>query len=341
MNRIAILAALAAAALAACQQPEKPVASKSGPAVAKGDGVVITADEFKARLEEQSPFVRQRFTTVERKKEFLDNLVRFEVLAREAERQGLQNDPDVQLMMKRVMVQKLVQKSFASEADAAKKVSDAEVQQHYDSHKDEYHRPAKVRVSHVLVKAPAAGPEREKAEAAAKKLVARVRAEEKKAPGAFATIARDASQDDATKAVGGDLGFRTKDELAAQLSPQAAEAALALKDGETSEVVASPNGFHVLKRTGWQDAVDRPLDAVKAQIATRLAKERRTKDFDEFVKGLTQKANVKVDEKELEKVTVTAGAPGAPSGMGGMGGMSPHGAMGGSPAAGGPAAPRP
>jgi peptidyl-prolyl cis-trans isomerase C len=143
--------------------------------------------------------------------------------------------------------------------------------------------------------------------------------------------ARDASQDEATKASGGDLGFRTKEELAAQLSPAAADAALALKDGEISNVLATPQGLVLLKRTGWQDAVDRPFDAVKAQIQAKLQRERRTKDFDELVKRLRDQAKVTIDEKELEKVEVAAGSPAPP---GGIGGALPPG-MGGPPAGGG------
>ncbi|MFL5299052.1 MAG: peptidylprolyl isomerase [Anaeromyxobacteraceae bacterium] len=319
MSRTLTCAALAALALAACKGNE---AKKSGPAVAKGDNFTITADEFKARLDEQSPFIRARFASLDRKKEFLDNLVKFEVLAAEAKKQGFDKDPDVQTMMKRVMVQKLVQKSFADDTEAAKKIPEADVAAYYDQHKDEYHRPAKARVAQIVVKAPAAGPERAKQEAEAQKLLARVRAEEKRSPAAFATVAREASQDDATKAAGGDLGFRSKDELATQASPQVAEAAFALKDGEVSNLVPTAQGFAIVKRTGWQDALDRPLDSVKPQIAAKLARERHSKDFDDFVKKLREQANVKVDDKALEAVPV-AGAPagGMGAGMGmGMGG---------------------
>ena len=82
-------------ALAVACQSQKDKKSGSGPVVAKGTGVTITADEFKARLDEQSPFIRARYSTLERKKEFLDNLVRFEVLAREAEKQGLNQVGDL------------------------------------------------------------------------------------------------------------------------------------------------------------------------------------------------------------------------------------------------------
>jgi peptidyl-prolyl cis-trans isomerase C len=87
---------------------------------------------------------------------------------------------------------------------------------------------------------------------------------------------------------------------------------------------------------------------VKAQIQNRLYREKRTKDFDEFVKKLREEARVTVNDAELEKVTVSGGAtpPGMPPGMGapGMGapGMPPgtHGAVP-APPPGAPAAPAP
>jgi peptidyl-prolyl cis-trans isomerase C len=104
-----ILLVTVAVTLAACGNSGP---KKTGPAVATGKDITITADEFKARLDEQSPFIRARYTTLERKKEFLDNLIRFEVLAEEARRQKLDQDPEVQLTLRKIMVQKLVQRSF-------------------------------------------------------------------------------------------------------------------------------------------------------------------------------------------------------------------------------------
>lgn len=83
MFRFALIA-LATISVASCSRGGK----KSGPAVAEGGGITVTADELKARLDEQSPFVRARYATLERKKEFLENLIRFELLAKEAEKNG-------------------------------------------------------------------------------------------------------------------------------------------------------------------------------------------------------------------------------------------------------------
>ena len=176
MVRRILVIGLCAAALA-CSQQKGP--KKSGPVVAKGDGITITADEFKARLDEQSPFIRARYASLDRKKEFLDNLIRFEVLAREAEKQGLANDPDVQNTLKKIMVQKLVQKNF-QDASGAANIPDAELQKYFDDHKDEYNRPRRVRVAAVVFNAPQGSPDRAKKLAVAQKALAKLKAEEKK-----------------------------------------------------------------------------------------------------------------------------------------------------------------
>ncbi len=325
MLRATILSFLALA-LAACS----PQPKKSGPAVAKGDGVLVTAGEFKARLDEQSPFIRQRYTTLERKKEFLDNLVRFEVLARAAEKQGLDKDPDVLMTMKKVMVQKLVQKTF-SEGDPLKEIPEADARNYYDDHKDEYVKAEKVRLSTILVAAPASGAERAKKSAQAKKLLARVKAEEKKnLLTAFATVAREASEDAATKAAGGDIGMKGKDELEKAYGKEFAGSAFALEQGALA-VLEGPQGFWVVKATGRQPAVERSFDQVRGQIASRLYRERRTKDFDEYVKRLREEAHVTVYDAELEKVAVAPANAGGATAMPGMPGGMP-GAHGGAPA---------
>ena len=51
MVRRILVTGLCAAALACGQSGPK----KSGPVVASGNGITITAEEFKARLDEQSP----------------------------------------------------------------------------------------------------------------------------------------------------------------------------------------------------------------------------------------------------------------------------------------------
>src|SRR5690349_16839339 len=57
--------------------------------IAKVGATTITVGEFADRLSSQSPYLRARYSSPERKREFLDNMVRFELLAIEAEKRGL------------------------------------------------------------------------------------------------------------------------------------------------------------------------------------------------------------------------------------------------------------
>ena len=333
MRRFLVLG-LCALGVAACgQQGPK----KTGTPVARGNGIVITTDEFKARLDEQSPFIRARYTTLERKKEFLDNLIRQEVLAAEAERQGLDKDPDVRATLRKIMVQKLVQKRFQQEAGSAD-VPDADVQKYYEDHKPEYVRPRRVRVHAIVFNAAAGTPERAKKLAVAKKTLAKVKADEKKNPMAFAQEVAAVSEDAASKQVAGDLQYKSHDELEKAWSKQVADAAFALKTGELSSVVETPSALLILKSSGEQPELNRTLDQMKPQITAKLARDKKTKEFDEWLKSLRENAKITVDEKALESVEVAAG-PGP--GMGGMmGGMGPHGgAMQMIPPAQAPAAP--
>ncbi|HTN50943.1 MAG TPA: peptidyl-prolyl cis-trans isomerase [Anaeromyxobacter sp.] len=331
LRRLAFIG-LALLAVTACQSKGP---KKSGPVVARGNGFTITADEFKAKLDEQSPFIRARYTTLDRKKEFLDNLLRFEVLAREAEKEGLANDPDVQSTLKKVMVQKLVQKNF-QDLSGASQIPDAELQKYYDDHKAEYFRPKKIRVSAVIWKAPAGTPEHAKKLAAARKALAKLQAEEKKKNTmAFAQLVNEFSEDPVSKSAVGDLNFKTAEELEKEHGKAVATAALALKPGETSNVVDGDQGIYLLRATGVQDELNRPFDQVKTQIANRLFREKKTKEFDEWLKKLKDQAGISVDDKALEAVEVSA-PPASPPGMpGGMG----HGGMGGGMMGGGMSAP--
>src|SRR5512138_3434976 len=102
------LVVLASIAVTAGPDPLAPDAM-----LAEGVDVRVTAAEFQARLAEQSPLIRQRYGTLERKREFLDQLIRFEVLVGEARRRGLDRDPEVLATLEKLMVQRLVQLSFA------------------------------------------------------------------------------------------------------------------------------------------------------------------------------------------------------------------------------------
>jgi len=78
----------------------------------------------------------------------------------------------------------------------------------------------------------------------------------------FATLARETSLDESTRLGGGDLGYFPQGFL---LSPEVEEAAFGLQIGETSGVIRSAFGYHIVQVTGRD-----PARPVATEVLQRL-----------------------------------------------------------------------
>ena len=145
-------------------------------------------------------------------------------------------------------------------------VSDAEVQQYYDEHIAEYEKPEQVHARHILFlfAAKATAEDKAKVRERAQEVLAKVKAGED-----FAALATQYSED-SSAAQGGDLGSFTRGKMV----PPFERAAFALAPGETSDLVESPFGLHIIKVESKEAAHTQPLDEVRAQIADKLKQEK-------------------------------------------------------------------
>jgi peptidyl-prolyl cis-trans isomerase C len=265
-------------------------------AVARIDDSVITIGEFQERINQQSPYIRARYTSLERKKEFLDNLVRFEVLAKEAQQKGYDKDPEVLRTAKQVMIQKLMKEQFDSRVKLDD-VRDDECLKFYQAHNEEYNKPEEVRASDVFVK------DKKKADAVAKDVAGKAKNGIVDAA-AFRDLVTRYGEDEAAKPQGGDLRYFTA--TGNQYPKELVSAAFALKEvgNYTAQPVKAGAGYHVLMLTGRRQALARSFEEVKRQIQSRLFRDRRTQAMDDYVAALKKKANVQIDDKNLARVVV-------------------------------------
>jgi len=307
-----LAAVVSVLALAGCNggasRPSEQAANQ-GPVVAIVNERALTTQEVKAKLDEQPQFIRARYATLEKKKEFLDNLIRFELLVQEAKRQGLEKDPEILATLEKVMVQKLMRKQ--QEANGGK-LDEATLRKHYDEHLSEFVKPERVRLNHILLEAPQGdATRRAQARAAAVKLLADVKAQETGATkNAFELAAAQTSQDATTKAAGGDLGFRSRDELAQAWGPRFADAAFSLTTiSEIGQVIESDKGFHLIKLQGRQLGMNQPFEQARARIEARLTAEHRAKAMEGFVDGLRAKARIEIKDDALDQLQVEGAQP--------------------------------
>ena len=138
-----------------------------------------------------------------------------------------------------------------------------DVQRYYNDNISQYQTPEQIRASHILLNT--AG----KDEATVRKQAEEV-LQQVKTGGDFAELARKFSNDDGTKANGGDLDYFAR----GRMVPEFETAAFALAPGEISDIVKTPYGFHIIKVVDKKPALTRPFDEVRAQIEQQLKRER-------------------------------------------------------------------
>jgi len=305
ISRIAGPAVLAALALVACKKSEK-----SGPVVAEVGNETITADEVKQRLNETSPFLRARYNTLDAKKQFLENMVRNELLAQEAMRQGYDKSPAVRETVKRAMIQELIKHQLDSKLSGTD-IPEDELKKYYEAHIDEFVKPERARVMHIFLPAKDAK-ERAEARKKAAALLKDIDAREKKGEvNAFQSVAIKESKDPLSAPMGGDLRFLSKDELAKSYNTELANAAFELKNpGDKAGPLDTPAGVEVVKLQVKTAALSRSFEDSKEPIRQRMARERRSRDYDDWLKKLRENTKVAVHEQELEKIQVDV--PAAP-----------------------------
>lgn len=153
-------------------------------------------------------------------------------------------------------------------------ISDDEVRAYYERHMKDGSN-TQVRASHVFISIPENADAQVVAEkqAQAQKILERAKAGED-----FGKLAREASDDAATRNDGGDLGYFGKDMLPKAIE----EIVFAMKVGEVRGPIRADRGFHVIKLVDRKLKDPKPFDEVKDDIRMQLRQkdmERQTKNY--------------------------------------------------------------
>lgn len=261
--------------------------------LAKVDDVVITIGEFQERINRMSPYVRDRYTSLETKRDFLQKLIQFEVLAKEAKRRGFDKDPNVVRTLKQVMIQKLTKDEFENKVKPTD-VTEAEMRAFYEKNRKMYTKEAELRVSAIIMNNFAV------ATRVAKEALGPVG----RSPKGFRDLVGKYSIDDATKIRGGDLRYFKR--TSTTIPRPIIEAAFKLnRTGDVTGPINGGNGrYYIIRQTGKRPAVNRTFEQVKRNIKNRLYREKRRDAQKEFLKRLKAKAKIKLYEHNLAKVRI-------------------------------------
>src|SRR6266700_678219 len=171
------------------------------------------------------------------------------------------------------------------DAESKVTVTDADLQAYYDQHHEENRVEEHVRVRHILINAPAPGPDGKEVD---QKAVDEARAKAQdilkqvKAGGDFAALAKKYSDDKGdtpgSAEKGGEMGLIVKGQTEAEFE----KVAFSQAKGQISDLVRSSRGFHIVQTEEKEDAHLKPLAEVKGTIEP-IIKAKKTGDLREKI----------------------------------------------------------
>jgi peptidyl-prolyl cis-trans isomerase C len=180
------------------------------------------------------------------------------------------------LLRRDIVISSYVEKQVSSKVT----VTTEQAKKFYDENQDKFKKPESVHASHILigVDPKATSEEKLKAKKKADDLLTQI-----KGGADFAELAKKESTCPSGKS-GGDLGEFGRGQMVKPFE----EAAFALKQGETSGVVETQFGYHIIKTMGKTDGGAVPFDQVKGKI-------------EEYLKGMEVQKQVMAKVEELKK----------------------------------------
>jgi peptidyl-prolyl cis-trans isomerase C len=204
----------------------------------------------------------------ELRKAIREDMISLEVLAQEAKKKGLDNDPEV-IQQTELAKQSVLVSAFVQDYTKNHQISDDQLKQEYDKLKGNLGK-SEYNVSHILVES----------EDEAKAIIAQLGKK-----GKFDKIAKAKSKDAGSAERGGSLGWA----VPSNFVPPFANAVLSLKKGTyTKEPVKSQFGWHIIKLDDVRDLKVPSFEELKPQIQQRLQQQ----SIQEYIANLRSKAKI-------------------------------------------------
>ena len=204
----------------------------------------------------------------ELRKAIREDMISLEVLAQEAKKKGLDNDPEV-IQQTELAKQSVLVSAFVQDYTKNHQISDDQLKQEYDKLKANLGK-SEYNVSHILVET----------EDEAKAIIAQLGKK-----GKFDKIAKAKSKDAGSAERGGSLGWA----VPSNFVPPFANAVLSLKKGTyTKEPVKSQFGWHIIKLDDVRDLKVPSFEELKPQIQQRLQQQ----SIQEYIADLRSKAKI-------------------------------------------------
>ena len=270
-----VLVAILALALFGCSRKQ----DADNKVLVRVSNHVITEKDLKAKIAKMPPYYQN--VVAKNPKKYIEEIIVETLCYEEGVRKGIDRDKEVKEVVNEAKKKIVMAKLIKNEVEDKIVVTEDEMKKFYDEHKDEFKTPEMWRASHILV---------------ADEKEAKAMLDELAKGAKFEDLAR-AHSIDATASRGGDVGYFR----AGQLIPDFEKACLKLDVGQTSGIVQTQFGYHIIKLTDKKEPGVKSYEEAKRAIEAELKKKKRSELFNALVLRLKNKYGVEVNENVFEK----------------------------------------
>ena len=298
--RLVLLAALGAALVLGVGCKAKVTAPDL---LAKVGSREIRVEDFKRELE----WRRKNHRPLPDKEALLEEMITRELLVQKARAAGLENDPDVRRSHESLLASKIQEREMTPRLDAVKPAPE-EIRGLYEKNLAQYTRPAKARLALVYIKTEhkMSAEKLAEAEARIQEALKQANALPPSRRG-FDRVAVDFSEDQASRYKGGDIGWFDQDRTVYRWPAEVLSAGFDLRtNGEMSGVIRATNGFYIVSRLDFREALTTPLEQVQAPLQRRVVAEKRQQAEATYRQELRAAALVQCFPQALSQVEYPA-----------------------------------
>jgi parvulin-like peptidyl-prolyl isomerase len=233
----------------------------------------------------------------------LQEMVIVKLLAQEAKKQNLAQDPSVKYGIEQMLGMRLLDSTIVHPT-MSREISPEEIEAYFDDHRAEFEQPSQVRLADIFIAAPAreSAEELGKKQERAEKILSDALKAEKERFG-FSRLVQQFSDQHPSYPLG-DTGYFNEAGSPSGIDPEMAKFAFTLeeKGKVVDRLVTTSNGFHVVMLVGRREAKKTEIGEVTALIEQRIRREEIKRTREQLIKTLTEKSSTKIVDEEFDKL---------------------------------------
>ncbi len=221
------------------------------------------------------------------RKSFMERIVQMEAFSLAARDEKMDEAEEVKKKLddaaKGILSQAYLQKVCPTPPEPAQE----EIEAFYKTHEGMFKKGDAVWARHILIQVP-----EDAGEDAVNQALEKAKTVRKQVASgeSFWKLAREFSDDLATKFKGGDLGYFTRERMGKPFS----DAAFSMKKGETSDPIRSVHGFHIIQVEDRRPGETQELSAAAPRIRAMMIQEKQRECIEKVFEKLKEKYHIEI-----------------------------------------------